>query len=432
MATPQTGHRAVVLLIVCSIVISTLGTAGVAAGTPPEEEPNDSPEEAQEITLGSTITGELPDEADEDWYAFEVEAGEAINLTGDVATGGGVKFDIVNPDGNTVGSTRAKNGSFGTGVTATTSGTYYLHAFYWFGDRTGEYAATVSTFATTDREPNEDRGTATDISPGDTVDDTITIGDTDWYAIDASAGDTINLTVALGPGGGIEFDIVTPGGETIGGVRGSNQELVGAVTARVSGTHYVNVYKMGGDTGADYTMTVRTYETTDREPNEDPGNATRISLNATIDDTISREDTDWYAFDLQAGDSISVLASGDELGGRNVAIQGPELDTLNGSTVGKGPEYMNATANSSGTHYVSVGKSSDPGGDYTLEIRTNGTTGQQADGMTDGDDSADVSDDQSGDGSGGGGPPVGPIALIAVVLCLLVLLYVRRKRDEGS
>lgn len=431
MNTERFGKRFVVVVLVLSTVISTLGTAGIAAGAPAEEEPNDSPESAQEIAVGSTVTGEVPDDTDEDWYAFEVEAGEAINLTGEVQAGGGVKFDIVDPEGNTVGSTRAKNGSFGTGVTATTSGTYYVRAFYWFGDAAGEYAATVSTFSTTDREPNEDRDSATDITPGDTVSDTITIGDTDWYAFDAAAGETINLTVDLGPGGGIEFDVVTPGGETIGGTRGSNQELVGAVTARVSGTHYVTVYKMGGDTGADYTMTLRTYETTDREPNEDPGNATRISLNATIEDTIERKDTDWYAFDLQAGDSISVLASGEAQGGRNVGIRGPDLDNLNGSTVGEGPEYMTATANATGTHYVRVGKSSDPGGDYTLEIRTNGTTGtEQSDGTTDGDDSGDDADDESEDDSGGGGPPVLPIAMIAAGVALVVLVYVRRRQDE--
>lgn len=107
MNTARFGKRFVVVVLVVSTVISTLGMAGIAAGTPPEEEPNNSPEEAQEISPGSTVTGELPDENDDDWFAFEVEAGEAINLTGEVAAGGGVKFDIVDSDGNTVGSTRA-------------------------------------------------------------------------------------------------------------------------------------------------------------------------------------------------------------------------------------------------------------------------------------------------------------------------------------
>ncbi len=414
-----------VALLVLSTVGSVVGAAPLAAPSPPEDEPNDGRESATPITPGETITGGIPDEADEDWFAFEVEAGETINLTARLGPGSGLKFHVLGPDGGKVATTRGGDETISTGATATRSGTYYVRAFHWTGDGATDYSFTVRTYATTDREPNEDRANATPIPTGETVEDEISIGDTDWHAVDVEAGETINLTADVGPGAGLEFDIVDPAGETVGGARGSDGAIFGGTTAAQSGTYYVNVYRMGGGPRADYSFAVRTSTTTDREPNEDRANATRLSLNATVEDTISQGDEDWYAFDLREGDSITVTGTVGPGGGNQVWIVAPDGDNRNKSQLSDGSFAITATAQSTGTHYVHVARNAFPGSDYTLDVRTNGTGGIDA-GTTDG-----AGGDSGGDdGSDAGGPPVLPIAAVLALVVVLVAVFLWRRSTE--
>ena len=428
------GRHVVGGLVVCLVLVLLGAVAPAGAVQTAEEEPNDDRSQATDITPGSTVDGEIPTQDDVDWYAFEAEAGQAIELDVDVGPGSGLNFDLHDPDGEGIddGGTRGSDASVQAGTPALETGTYYLRVSHWTGDGATEYSAEVRTITTSDREPNEVRERASDISVGERVEASITPGDVDWYAFEAEAGQAINLTGEIGPENGAKFNIRDPDDRRIGGVRGSDTSLVAGTTSPTSGTHFLRVSQWNGDGIADYEFTLETLSTTDREPNEDPGNATGLSLNTTVEDTVYRQEADWYAFDLEAGDSISIRGTGESPGGRNLNVLSPERDGLDGTNLGEGPTFVNTTARSSGTHYVRVTKSSTPGGEYTLEIRTNGT-GETLPGETAGDD-PDGSDPEGPDeDSDDGGLPVALIVPgVGVVLVVLVGLVVYVRRDGES
>lgn len=431
MDASQRGRQVAVVLLVLSTVFSMVGTVGVAAPTPPEEEPNDGQEAANEIAVGETVTGEIAGDEDEDWFAVDVEAGETINVTATV-DGAPTKMNVVDPDGNQEAKTRGSNETIWTGTTATRSGTYYVRLFKWFGDGGADYSFEVRTFETTDREPNEARESATRISTGETISDEMPIGDVDWYAFDAEAGETINLSAEVSGSAGIEFTIVNPNGNAVDGSQGSNTALLTGTTASQTGTYHVRIFKTGGTVGATYSFTVRTYGTTDNEPNEDMANATRLSLNASVEDTLSQGDVDWYAFELEAGDSINVSGTVEGAGGIDFKLLHRNGSNIGGTgNVGGGQYSFNATAPSTGVYYVVVKQSSAPGPDYTLNVHTDGdTTDEQQGTDPPGDPSDGDEEDEADDGDEGGGLP---ILLIALVLGLaVVLLAVFLWRRDGD
>lgn len=426
------GRRVLVLLIVLSTGLVLFAPATTAtAKTPPEEEPNDSPETATGIESGTTVTGEISARDDEDWFAFEAEAGESANLTGEIGPGPGIFFKLTDGDGNVIATVRGSDQTVSSGFTVTETDTYYLRVHHWTGDGSAEYSFEIETFRTTDREPNEGPDSATAISVEETISDVIpNRHDEDWYAFEAEAGETINVSADIGPGAGLKFRVVDPDRNRVGGTRGSNTTVVGGVTAKQSGTYYLQVPHWTGSGSTDYSFEIRTDRTSENEPNENRTIATQLTLNASVEDTISLGDTDWYAFDLEEGDSISVRGTVSSAGGNNFNIRGPEDNILNGTQVGDGSFRIDATAPGNGTHYLTVSQSSAPGADYTLDVRTNGTASQSDEnGQGDPDESGDGGAESDADDGDSGGLPVVPVGLGLVVVLLVVVFLWRRERD---
>jgi len=429
-------RKLTILLIVCSMCVAIV--LPVAAGaTTQDEEPNDDQATATEITTGTAVTGQIAGDGDEDWFAVDVAVGETFNVTAELGPGAPLKIQLIDPDGDQVAGTRGDNATVSLGGTAVQSGTYYVRVFKWFGDGGSLYSFTAETFDTTDREPNEGPDNATTLSKGETITDVIPERtDEDWYTFDAEAGETINVTAELGTGAGLKFGIVDPDRNRVGGTRGGDETVVGGVTAQQSGTYYLRVHHWTGDGSTDYSFELETYQTSENEPNENRETATQLSLNASVEDTISLGDVDWYAFDLQEGDSIIVEGTASSAGGNNFVIRGPDDNILNGTARGDGQFVLDATAPSTGTHYLTVSQSSSPGADYTLEVRTNGTSatdqtgeGGQSDSGTDGGTDGSGVDEENGDS---GGLPMVPIGVGLVVVLLLVVFLWRRDDDEGG
>jgi hypothetical protein len=290
--------------------------------------------------------------------------------------------------------------------------------------------------ATQEGDPGDSSENATGISSGESVSGTIPgNADEDWYAIEVERGETINVTATIGSSGGVEFDLKTPGGNTIGGPRGQGETVVGGATAPESGTYYIQAYKFSGNTGADYSFTVETYATTDNEPNESPPNATQLSLNASTEDTLSTGDTDWYVFDLERGDSINVSGTVTGAGGLDFRLKYENRSNFGGQgNVGSGRYAFNATAPYTGTYYLLVSQSSAPGPDYSLSVQSAGAGEVESSGDdTDRDASEGAADDQNGETAEqqGGGLPLLPIALaVALVVVLLAVVLWRRDSED--
>jgi hypothetical protein len=288
---------------------------------------------------------------------------------------------------------------------------------------------TVAGQEKTEQEPNDDRANATKVTPGETITGSIaTNDDTDYYSFQATAGQTINLTGVADSSAGVRFKLKNAAGNNLGGVSVSTSPEYGGLTAPYTGTYYIHTTKIGTGELPNYELTLRLAETTDREPNEDRGNATKLSLNASIEDTISPGDRDWYELSVDKGDSIDV--SGTVIGS-NGAVDF-RLKMANGTNFGGqgnvagGNSYaFNATAPYTGAFYISVTRSSRPGPDYTMDVRTNGTRAGT-------EKSSDQDNGSTQADSDGDGPPVVLLLLASVVILLVIVLIWYRQRAEQS
>jgi hypothetical protein len=158
-ATPRAFRVGVVIVL---LAIAAAGPAW-AAVVGPEEEPNDGQQEAQEITLGEEVTGELTS-GDVDWFKFTAESGDVITVSGSTDGVGNTNFELLDSDGNQFdGVSGLTNQSGQAGATATYPGIYYLRVERRFTERGGEYSFTVETNDTDAFEPNEIQSDATDV-----------------------------------------------------------------------------------------------------------------------------------------------------------------------------------------------------------------------------------------------------------------------------
>ncbi|MEF8851609.1 MAG: PPC domain-containing protein [Haloarculaceae archaeon] len=375
-----TVRRVVVASVVALLVAGALGPVAGGLLTPDEEEPNDSREEAQEVPVGETVTGELPEE-DRDWFAFTVERGVIVNVTASTADGDrGTDFTLRDPDGDKVGGTRLGGGRDYFGTTAAPGGTYFVTTV---GVSPGQggvpYEFTVETSRTDDFEPNEERKNATEVGVGETISGEVSVGDRDWFAFTVEAGETINVTAAAEDRRGTEFNLVTPDGDGIEGTRLSGGRDYFGTTAVTSGTYYVQTLGVSpGRGGGEYNFTVETYRTDGFEPNEDRGNATRLYENPFVPSVarLSVGDREWFSFPVDAGETVNVSAAAGERRGTEFNLLTPDGDNVAGERLGGERAAFGTTAETGGTYYLqTIGVSPSRGGDeYNFSVDVGGET----------------------------------------------------------
>ena len=205
--------RVLALILVLMVVASVVSVGVVAQQTATEQEPNDDRENATRLTFGPTPVEGIseaslsgfenesspgvfgPGDRD-DWYAFDVAAGQAIRAWGS----GGVAQDIggalVGPDGDVIADLSFGGDQYALGTVAEESGTYYVHMR---NDTYGgpvTYGLTIQVAEKSRYEPNDDRSSAAPLTPGGRINTTMAdSNDTDWYAVDAGDGATINATL---------------------------------------------------------------------------------------------------------------------------------------------------------------------------------------------------------------------------------------------
>jgi len=340
-------------------MVTSLVAAVPIASAAQEQEPNDSRDTAQQIQTGEQVSGEATAD-DEDWFAFTVQKGETINLTATIGNDDGTVFRIRDPDGDALGYPNTEDGSVTAGATARQTGTYYIEVKNRDGS-SDTYDFTVETYTTDSFEPNEERANATSITVGEEVTGEMSIGDTDWFAFTVERGETINLTAAGGPRSDTKFWLKDPDGEFIFSRRSKTGESVTlGTTARQTGTYYVEVTP-DGKIGAEYNFTVDTYETDDFESNEERVNATRLYQNPLSSDTadLSLGDLDWFAFDADEDETVTVRAAGGPRSDTKFTLHDPSGGFIASDRSQTGETItLSTTVSSTDTYYVEA----QPGG----------------------------------------------------------------------
>ncbi len=87
-----------------------LGSVAAATQVQEESEPNDTEANADVVSLGTTVWGTLT-RRDDDWYAVELDEGDALRLTLEASSNkGNSRFELYDTDGNRIGSAKIRNG----------------------------------------------------------------------------------------------------------------------------------------------------------------------------------------------------------------------------------------------------------------------------------------------------------------------------------
>ncbi|WP_330631525.1 hypothetical protein [Halocatena halophila] len=232
---------------------------------------------------------------------------------------------------------------------------------------------------TLSNDDDSDRADATALGADGTATDALTANDTDWYEFDASSGERIRASLELGPndstihpGTDARIDLFNSAGEKINvypndGMGsdyrpspGSSSVAYGGAMATESATYFVRV---SGTNVSDYDISVSTDRLDQYDPNEQPSSATHVAAGETVSATMSGQDVDTYAIQLDKGETIAASAETDSTGLVNIQLTGP--DTPDTTFAGYHGEHdvsnespqtktFTHTAAQSGTYYVRV------------------------------------------------------------------------------
>lgn len=256
-------------------------------------------------------------------------------------------------------------------------------------------------------EPNDDRDRATALGANATVEDLrIVDGESDYFALNLSRGESITATALFDDTqGDLDVALLGPDGTFVDSSNSVTDDETVSGVAGQNGTYYVRVYGFSG-ASAPYSLEVDVTDTgtadwsagntTNLEPNEHFASAARITAGRYTGLEIdSIEDHDYYAVDLDAGQSLTThIEFSDALGDLDVTVFGPDEERLEGSYSVTDDERVEITAVESGTHYIEVYGYSGATAPYTLEVIVDGR------GPDDVDDNDEDTDDERPDEPG--------------------------------
>ncbi|MFD1686943.1 S8 family serine peptidase [Halobellus litoreus] len=367
--------------------------------TPPDppagdsNEPNDDPSQATALPIGETVTGEVSDPDDPDWFVFEVQTEGPIEFdfarTGDGT--GTLTVTFLDAQGQPISS----DIPFLSGESDTITGTlpadtYYVLVGSGSDDGVGPYDLTYVDLegpqppepeppGADPNEPNDDPSQATALPIGETVTGEVADpNDPDWFAFEVQADGPVEFDFAR-TGGGTGTLTVTfldaqgqPISDDIPFLPDEFDSIAGTLPA---GTYYVLVGSGSDDGVGPYELTYVESDVPDgdsNEPNDDPSQATALQSGVPVTGVISTpDDPDWFVFQTDPGavqfqltrpagegsgtlDFLFLNGQGQPIGVFPVAVGG--VEPISGTLAG-------------GTYYIAVESGTDDGvGPYSIEF----------------------------------------------------------------
>lgn len=319
-------------------------------------EPNDDPAHASPLAPGEDAPGSIDPAGDDDWYSIDLDAGQTLSAETSDGHGGcgldtvvfvydGVPDPVVQVGGCADDPSAVACDDDG-GVdfcslatwTATRGGRHYVRVAEYGDDGTGDYVLRLTVSdgprVEPEGEPNDDLGHATPLRDGSVIGAAIdAIGDDDWYSIVLGSGNTAVFETSDGQGG-CDLDTVLvlygDGAEPLVETWSCNDDPAEIFcdddrgpgdcsrlyfTAPYAGTFYVRAIERDDDATGAYQLRVDVDPAlTNRydcgrageiEPNDDMSLAGLVCDGTVVDAAIdAAEEDDWYAVDLDAGETV--------------------------------------------------------------------------------------------------------------------------------
>ena len=333
-------------------------------------ESNDDAAGATAVVDGDTVTDLTACQANVDWFALELNAGDEINVlaTFDNAEGD-IDLNLYNPSevyltaATSVDDDELLN--YGTSET----GTHYLEAVLVADSGVvpgNSYEITfdvVSTVCVPDAyEPNENLQDASALTPGSYLGLT-TCSDPDWYAIEMGTAEVLSLDVLFDHDeGDIDIALYDSGSSLVeSSASGDDDESI-VFNATAAGTYYLEVSlttDLGGDSGNTYDLEFAVAAincTADAyEPNDSQFSPTTLLSGQTAGLVACPTDFDWFNFGAAPGDIIDLLAQFDGADGDlDLELYDPNGTLVDSATSVTSNEQIVHTATESGQYVVGV------------------------------------------------------------------------------
>ncbi|MCV2888457.1 pre-peptidase C-terminal domain-containing protein [Ruegeria aquimaris] len=349
-----------------------------------------------EVAVDGSVTGEIEEGGDIDWFRVTLEAGHEYtielrgNPTSDGTLGDPYLRGVFDADGNSIAGTTNDDG--GTGLnslltfTATTGGTFFIAAGA-YGGSTGTYTLAVQDEGSAD-DFGSDTATAGSIPSSGVVTGEINeANDTDWFGIDMVAGHTyrIALNGAYGGGGTLSDPylrgIHDSSGTLIPGTTnddgGGGLDSLLEFTPASSGRYFIAAGAFSTHTGT-YTLQVEDLGAAD-DFSDDTGTTGAAVVDGSVTGAIETGgDHDWFRVNLTAGTTYNIDLEGAPTGKGTLpdtllyGLRDASGNLIPGTTNDDGGTGLNShvefTAASSGIYYVDVGAYGANEGTYTLSI----------------------------------------------------------------
>ena len=299
---------------------------------------------ATTLTVGDEtgVSGSIDYASDRDAFRFSVEAGDIVTFSLDSRN----MVEVFGADGRYYGGANRN-----ITVTFEEAGIYFVGVREGFYGDVGDTYTLFAEAATDDFADNA--GTTGAVSSDSDATGVIDYNrDNDWFAFDAVAGETYVFDLDTDGGDVSIWGIVDAEGFAAPGSSASGSSA--GLTATGSGTVYVSVG--GYDVGASYTLRVATVV------DDYAGNASTTGVVVVDGEAVSGQldfegDSDWFAFAVEAGDIVSILADA----GVDLHIR-----DANGDYVGYGFRETGTLFEAAGTYFVEVSSYVDPDTAYTL------------------------------------------------------------------
>ena len=330
------------------------------------------------LTAGVDATGVIEVAYDQDWFAFQVEAGTSYVFnqfgSGDANILSDTYLYLYDSAGNEIAFNDDFNGLFSQiTFTATETGTIYVGAGA-YGGNTGSYTVTAAEFVAPEDDYAGDTTTDGVLTLETDATGSIEVGgDSDWFAFDVVAGESYSFLMqpdnTNGTGIAIaDLYLFDSTGAQIGFEFMGNALIF---TSDVTGTVYLGATGFSSYTG-DYTVSAETYVVPEDDYADDTSTTGTLAVDGQSTGSIEVQgDADWFAVQVEAGKIYTFTIAGDFTNNSALSLPGLQLYDGTGAflteTIGSDTE-LTWTATDTGTLYLSALSFYGYTGDYSLSM----------------------------------------------------------------
>ena len=352
---------------------------------PPYVDPSANDDDFQGATpiQSGTCTGSLGEEDEEgnrddlDYYSIDLEEGQQITLQLTIPGNAQYGISLLNPNRNSLGSSITQKDIKTLDYVANSTGTWYIKIHRSSGE--GEYQLFVDIQDQNDAEKGQDagdsyQGAITISPPGGTFTGLLKAGDDlDYYSIDLEEGQQITLQLTVPGNASYSISLLNPNHASRGSSITQREIKTLDYVADSTGTWYIRVHRFSGE--GEYQLVVDIQDQNDAENGQDAGDSYQGAIpisTGTITGLLKAGDNDdYYSINLEEGQQITLQLTIPGNAQYGILLLNPNRNSLGSSEIitENDTKTLSYVANSSGTWYIKIHRSSGEG-EYQLVVNS--------------------------------------------------------------